>query len=779
MRERSGARRARSVPETGIAAIRPAGRAIRPGLIDLYLVRGVAAPFLFILAGVAAAMMLERALRLIHELAAAGADLSYLLPLLAQLVPYYVDLALPAAFMVALVLLVARLDERLELEAMLASGLSLARIAAPLVAVGLAVGALSLVVGGWLDPHGRYRYRALKIEAVNAGRIGRLDPGAIFQPDETLAVTFDRRAADGSPRGILLWRRAPDGQVMVLSSGGGRMGFLPRERLFGLELANGLYAIDRAPPGGPLTIVAFDHLSFRLSLRLAESRWARGWDQKELTLSELIAARRDGAHAIAPRAIDAEISGRIARAAICPLLPLLVLPLAFATKKGRRALSVLLCIALLAVTHHGLNLAKNLSLAGSIDPLLAHAGAYGLYAAAALAIFVSGRHLPSHAPVHDVLKPLGGVLSRLTPGEQAPVGGQSRTLGAYLNWQIGKWSAIALVAILLLLQFVDLLERSEQFVARGMGPADMGRYALLRFAPLAQQALPVAALVGAMVAFSSLGRSREMTAIRAAGLSQWRIMTMALPVPIALSLAIMLLAEGATPPSQLRLAAWWEATEPRRDESGSEPRWFRIGGEVARAAAAGRDGRRLARVEILRRHDGRLVERLHATAAQFGPQGWTLEGATRQRIVEGAPTIEVAPRLAWPTPLRPADVAALFASPSAMPSTAAARRSLSELAPVNRGAAPFATRLHRTAAEPLAPLVMLLLALPLAFVAPRTSVAWPAMLYAGGGGLLYLVADGILTVAAQVGYLPPAVGAWAAPVIGGLVALTVLLYAER
>ena len=102
-----------------------------------------------------------------------------------------------------------------------------------------------------------------------------------------------------------------------------------------------------------------------------------------------------------------------------------------------------------------------------------------------------------------------------------------------------------------------------------------------------------------------------------------------------------------------------------------------------------------------------------------------------------------------------------------------------EEAPVSRGEALFATRVLRSAAEPLAPLVMLLLALPLAFVAPRTGTAWPSMLYAAGGGLVYLVADGVLTVFAQVGYLPAAVGAWAAPVIVALIGATVLVYSER
>ena len=69
--------------------------------------------------------------------------------------------------------------------------------------------------------------------------------------------------------------------------------------------------------------------------------------------------------------------------------------------------------------------------------------------------------------------------------------------------------------------------------------------------------------------------------------------------------------------------------------------------------------------------------------------------------------------------------------------------------------------------------------MPLAFVPPRTGVAWPALLYAAAGGLLYLVADGVLTVFAQVGYLPAAVGAWAAPAIVLLSGITVLLYTER
>ena len=59
----------------------------RLGLLDFYLIRGIAGPFAVIFAAVTIALMLERALRLIHELAASAADIGYFLPLLGQLVP--------------------------------------------------------------------------------------------------------------------------------------------------------------------------------------------------------------------------------------------------------------------------------------------------------------------------------------------------------------------------------------------------------------------------------------------------------------------------------------------------------------------------------------------------------------------------------------------------------------------------------------------------------------------------------------------------------------------
>lgn len=771
---------AASSPASADADARGRGRRrARFGLLDRYLIRGVAGPFLLIALAVGTAMLLERALRLIHELAAGGADLAYFLPILLQLVPYYLDLAVPAAFMVALVLLVARLDDHLELEAMLASGVSLARIAAPLAALGLVVAAASLVAGGWLEPLGRYGLRTLRAEAINSGQIGRLDRRAIYHPAVSFALTFDRREPEGQVGGIFVWQRLDDGRELVLTGSTGRIGFAPAERAFGIDLGRGLYVAGRPGRASP-DVVAFDSLAFRESLRLREASWRRGWDQREMTVSELAAALRDNRSEVPRRALQAELYATLARAALIPLIPLLVLPLAFTTKKGRRGLGILVGGALLAAFHHGMNFAKHLSLSGAADPRTAILGTTAVCAAVVLAVFVSGRKLPSHAPIHAWLKPLAGLLSPFrSRGRHPLLRPRGPTLGTYLAGQLAKWTLVSLLAIVLLLQMVALLERGEALIGRGFGPAEIGRYVLLQLPLMLQQALPIAALSAAIVVFIGLARTSEMTAIRAAGVSQWRILVMALPVPLLLSLAAFGLSEYAVPRSQLSLAAWWAETEPPAEAEDASPRWFRVGEEIVRAQRASPDGRRLGEVDIFRRDaDGLLVERIAAAAAVAGPRGWILLGVDRTRFDAGRFDRARMARLEWTAPLRPEDVAAFFSSVRSL-SSAAARRALGEEAPVSRGGALFATRILRSAAEPLAPLIMLVLALPLAFVAPRTGVAWPALLYAAAGGLLYLVADGVLTVFAQVGYVPAAVGAWAAPVVAGLAGATVLLYSER
>ena len=753
-----------------------ANRRARPGLIDTYLIRAAVGPFLLILFAVVVAMMLERALRLIHEMAATGSDLAYFGPLLLQLAPYYLDLAIPFAFMAAVALLVARMDERLELEAMFASGLSLARIAAPLMAVGLVVAAIALFAGGWLEPQGRYGFRMLHIEALNAARLGQMNPRVLYRPTEEIVLTFDRHEDDGRIGGMFLWQLMDDGEELVLSGGAEQLGYFPQQRLFAVDFNAGRYVAQR--PSELPDQVEFAHLAFREPLRLREQRWQRGWDQKELTLPELITQARDRASRLPQPAVRAELYARLVRAGIGLLVPLLVLPLAMSVKRQGRVLGILLCAVLLSVAHHGLNFAKKLAVLETLPPAVAIFGFAALFAGLVIALFVSARHLPSHSPVHAGLDAVARLPLRLASRSRTMPGATRRTAARYLRWELGKWTLVALVTIVGLLQMVDLVERGDDFVERGMALQDVARYALLRLPPTIQQSLPIAALAGAIVAFALFAGRNEMTALRAAGLSQWRMLAMVAPVPLALMVATVGLMEWAVPTSQYRLATWWAATTPPARAAPPRPRWFRIGTEIVRAGAVANGGTALRDVRIFRRDaSGRLSERVMADRAELTPAGWRLLAVETLRFGDMAVERRRMGQVAWPVALRPRDIAIFFAGTPSV-SVQVARRALADVAPTSAGTMPVATRLYRSISEPLAPLAMLLFALPLAFIIPQQR-SWPALTYAAGAGFVYVVTDGVLTVAAQLGHILPAAGSFAAPIIGIATGLSVLIYAER
>jgi lipopolysaccharide export system permease protein len=114
-------------------------------LIDAYLLRLLTWPIIGCLGVTVIALLLERVLRLLDVLSQSSARFGYVTQLAANLVPHYLGLALPVAFFVALFIVITKLSDGSEIDALLASGQSLTRLAAPFVGVGLFLMLFSLM----------------------------------------------------------------------------------------------------------------------------------------------------------------------------------------------------------------------------------------------------------------------------------------------------------------------------------------------------------------------------------------------------------------------------------------------------------------------------------------------------------------------------------------------------------------------------------------------------------------------------------------------------------
>jgi LPS export ABC transporter permease LptG len=740
-------------------------------LLSRYLAVSLARPFLILSLCLFTIMMLERALRLIQEMAMLGMPIGHLAPMLASLAPAYLNLAIPAALGSALTLIIAQMATGREIEAMAGNGLSLGRIARPLIAASLLVAMLSLVVGGWGEPFGRHGWRTARVAALNASRIQNYQPGALYRPDAHTLLMADRIAGEGFG-GLFLSALDADGQAFAATGRTGRVRVDAQTGAMTVTLNHGLMLADR--PTDTRT-VQFDALEIVQRLTLDQAVWARGRDHKELTLPELI-ARRSAQHGTTRDAYDAEILSRLMRALSLPFVPLIILPLILATPPARRGVAIFIAVTLIISTHHGINFAKNLGAVGEARPLAAMAVVATAMLTVTAAIWLAGRGQPGPSRLNMLgqIDVLGNL--RLRAGQPHAPALSGHTLASYLAWQAGKYALVVLVSLTLLLQLVDVIDNGERLVRRHADFADFLSYLGLRLPRVLLQAIPVAALAGPLFAFARMRSTEEMTAIQAGGISPFAMLKMLWPVPLLLGLLLLFVSEVAQPPAELRFARWWHATDPNPDsDSDTGPRWFRIGPDLVMAGGAREDGRAMTAVTIFRRTaEGDLLSRTSTPVMHKVAQGW-LMAPSRQWTPQG---VRTRPETLWPVPLTPDAVIREFRTVPAI-TAREARRALDANSPATRAPAWYETRIQLALSTPFGPLVMLLLAMPIIFAGQGGGSLVRSMFVAGFVGLSFLVADGLCRVLALTGQIPALAGAWAAPVLFGLVALWLLLGAER
>jgi len=350
-------------------------------------------------------------------------------------------------------------------------------------------------------------------------------------------------------------------------------------------------------------------------------------------------------------------------------------------------------------------------------------------------------------------------------------------LSGYVLRAVSVRIAGATAVLLAVLQILDLLEVTPDIISRGLGFAGIVHYAALRLPQLISQAAPLGVLAGSIFAFMKLAGDSEIVAMRASGVSVYRLLGMALPAGIAMMAINFVAVEVVAPRTDPMLQTWWQSTAPPAKKVAPKPKAFRVGADLALATTDDLSGRTLRDVKIYRRDAaGRQTERIEAASATYGPQGWRLNAPNFVRFDAAGAHAGQAAQMTWASNFEPADVQALFFGDDTV-SAASARRALSG-GGGQRPPSYYATRIQRAIAAPMGSLVMLLLTVPIAVASFRSSKG--AVFVAGSlaAGLLFIVLDGFLAALGEGGALAPTLAAWTAPVVFSALGATALLRLE-
>ena len=338
-----------------------------------YLISEILPPFFFGLLAFTFVLLIARILRLIELVVTRGVPFLQILKLLSLILPTFLELTVPMAFLLAILLGLGRLSHDQEILALKASGISPVRILWPIAGLAVIIATLTLMLTMFARPAAN---QALKKELYNIAksRIGTALKEKVFNDDfpKILIYVEEIIPPGNTAQGVLIVdKRDPEKDDIIL----GKVALISTDEqtnTLGLKLFDGsIYEREKKRPGFSQT--RFNIYDFKLDLDdLVGPVKKKDSGPKEVSLKHLIATihqkEDSGAKAIPERM---ELQQRFSFAFVPLIFCLLGVSLILLPHSARagRSWGFLLCLFWLLTYYALLSLGRALGDKGLLHPV--------------------------------------------------------------------------------------------------------------------------------------------------------------------------------------------------------------------------------------------------------------------------------------------------------------------------------------------------------------------------------------------------------------------------
>lgn len=352
---------------------------------------------------------------------------------------------------------------------------------------------------------------------------------------------------------------------------------------------------------------------------------------------------------------------------------------------------------------------------------------------------------------------------------------------------VGRMFLVRFFALLLffviILQMLDLLNKSSDILeVDGAGAAALWRYISLRAPQIASQFTPFAALLAIVLTLAGLSHTSEITIMRAAGMSVYRVLFPFGFVCAVVAIGHFIFHETVTVKTSEALD-YWEANDYALDlpeDTGTRTNiWIQFDGEIISAESAARFGEAVLLTEVTIRGedaDGLMENVIEARAARYESGVWRLFGVKTLN----AATLEVgrSEDAIWTNGLDPEFLFALTLKPD-QTSLGDLVTKIGQLNEDRADTRAAMTSLLSRISKPLATLVMPLLGAIAGFGVHRQGVLLARTVTGSALGFTYFVAENLALALGKLGAMPAIMAAFSPFALFMVVGFSILLTMEN
>lgn len=352
-------------------------------------------------------------------------------------------------------------------------------------------------------------------------------------------------------------------------------------------------------------------------------------------------------------------------------------------------------------------------------------------------------------------------------------------INRYILTAFTRVFGLSLAAFTGIYLLVDFFERVDNFIEHKAHFSQYILYFFNKIPMIVVQIAPMAVLMGVFMCLGGLSRNSELTAMRANGISLWRITTPLLAISLLITGLVQVANEFIVPLSTQKINYILNIQVKGKPQliTKRDRLWFREGNSIVNIRLALPDKNSLQGVTILRLSDDfRLQSRIDAPQATYTRGTWQFEQATERRFATAGEEADMEHHARKPVELaKTPDDFRVAERESEELGVRALRTLANKLAEEGYDAIRYRVDMQARLATPFASVIMAFLGIPFALQKKRGASLAMGITISVAIGITYHIIQAILLAFGYSAVIPPVVAAWAPNLLFGLFGVWLLL----